>query len=292
MLEKFCIYGRGGLGDTIKRYFGYGDGWEYLEPFKARFPDCEIKYVALSANPFAADFYKPHPLIDSVQQGAWSHPQRPCTIIHHYKNDHKLLMNSNKIKTLKPKVQDRVYLTNEDEAIVNAISSDGPYVVLHPFSSTKMRMVMPVEEYYPLVDRIKRDGFKVVVVGANWIKSKSHEPQKEMKDEFYHDAINLIDKANPRAVVGLILKAACLIAVRSFCFSTTISGKVKSILLVSSPKSMNRKYFTPKQNHQNLLESGWDKRTVNRNIGVVGVDNHDFKKARDQIAGHLKNMIS
>ena len=67
--HQFCICPMGGLGDTIKKYFGagrHGDGWEYLTSLKQKYPDSVVKLVTLCANDQAAKHYLHHPHIDCI----------------------------------------------------------------------------------------------------------------------------------------------------------------------------------------------------------------------------------
>lgn len=80
--HKFCIFARGGLGDTIKRYFGTGpngDGWEYLIPIKEKYPDAIIKLITFSANSQTPHFHFHHPLIDENSSKEMAPPPAPMS---------------------------------------------------------------------------------------------------------------------------------------------------------------------------------------------------------------------
>lgn len=304
--HKFCFYTRGGLGDSIKKYLGedtHGDGWEYLIPLKEKYPNSIIKLITFSANSQTPKFHKYHPLIDCIYQGKWRHPQRPCKIVDKVKGDgFKLVklsssneLNKKVISDLTPVRQNQFYYSQKDLEFINQITNEGRFVVLHPFAGDLARIVMPIKEYFPLVKQITELGVNVVVVGANWHKPHTIYGSCQLDEKFpfnYPGLINLIDKANPRVVAGLIHKAVCLISVRSYCFSMTKSGKIKSILLVSHPKNKERTYFVPNQTRNNLISPlfGWDPDNIDNNINIIGAD-YDYNLTRREILKHLKRYI-
>lgn len=302
--KKFCIYAMGGLGDTIKKYLGcetHGIGWEYVSSIKSKYPDAIIKLVVLSCNNQSAEFYRYHPLVDCIVAGPWTHEQwlnnkRSKALLDDLKKDREntgyALIDGSNFDSIPQK---DFYLGENDKNIVGNVTKKGKYVVLHPFASEQSRMVMPIREYFPLVDMIyKNFGFNTVVVGANWTKEWTQFNEKHSLKETFnlkHDKlINTIGTANARAVAGLILSAEHLITVRSFCFSMTKCGRIDTSLLVSDERSKNPKYFTPRATIENIKGSsfGWSDNSIER-IKAIGAD-YDYDYSRNEIINNIKRL--
>lgn len=303
---RYCIYGRGGLGDTLRGYYWSGsevdkdtffDGWQYLKPLKNRYPKAVIRYIAFTANPHTANIYKFHPHINQVIQGPWLDPRRPRHNIQKYiklctKGGFRLLYKDSIIKSLKPARQKRFYFNPRDKLQISRIMNRNEYVVIHPFSGEPGRMVMPIKQYIPVVKRVIKKGLTPVIIGGSYIKTL-HNAEK-MNENFNCDikgVINLVNKINPRVAIGLILNAKCTIGVRSFSFSVSKSGLTKSILLVSSPNNNHRTYFTPHQTIGNIKTMGWEDNVIESNIRVIGVDNSNYPWVNNMIMRCLNDLI-
>jgi hypothetical protein len=70
----------------------------------------------------------------------------------------------------------------------------------------------------------------------------------------------------------------------------TKSERIKSIVLVSSPKAKAPKYLTVNQSLDNMLAWGWSKENLSKNIVVVGVD-HNSEDARKHILKNFKAFL-
>jgi hypothetical protein len=280
---------------------GQTNGWEYLTSLKRKFPQAVVKHLALSSNGETTHFFRHHPLIDEFETGMWADPRKPGYKAFKYCGNYRLLMADTNyedpiISKLDIIPQRTFYLSNQDKEMVAEIAGGGPYVVLHPFAGGTTRMVMPIEQYFPLIPALRDLGIRVVVVGANWQKDGGVAEQgfavgkpKLMRELFQYRGeglVNLIDKVNAMVVVGLLLRAVCLVSVRSFCFSATRSGLVNSVLLVSDPSHV--RYMTPRQTYNNLLDFGWRESILDRKIKIIGMNN--FSDTRDKIIESVKRF--
>jgi hypothetical protein len=282
-MKKFYISVRGGLGDTIRRYISGGDGWEYLSDLKEKLPDSRIKLIVMSSNPQATEFFKYHPLIDETVVGPWLNPNIKSDKAQEYAGDYIKLLGNPVLKTLKKELTGKVYLGPREEETISEIIGNKKFVLIHPFSSENRKMALPIEEYFPFVDKmIDTLGFNVMVVGADWIETRNG-PAKKIREEFPYERpglINLINKTNSRTTISLVQKAVGLITVRSFCFSSTISGKIKTILLV--PPQGCKTYLGPSRTLGNLKQLKWPL----GQISIIGVTKN-YNTVRQKMIGAL-----
>jgi ADP-heptose:LPS heptosyltransferase len=271
-MKRFFIYAKGGLGDIIRRYCQGQDGWAYLPALKKKFPDARIRLVVLSHNLQAAEFFKHHPMIDEIVTGPWENPNLKKTNAAHYATGYQKLIGSTYLKVLTPSKHMRVYLDQQDENFVKSIASQGNFIVIHPFASQSRKIVWPIKEYFPLVDQLIDElKFNVIIIGANWTCNRG-KPTNIIEQFPYNreGLFNLIDKTNSRTAIRLVQKAKKLISVRSFCFSSTITGNIKATLLVGGGAYLNRPATI-----RNLKAWGWGSLNQIKVVDITGKQNPD-----------------
>jgi len=288
-MKTVCIYGKGGLGDTLKGYFWTGqedeglfdDGWQYVEAIKKSHPEVVIKYIAMSANQYSAEFYRHHPCIDEVVQGEWLDPRVPDdgAKIRKYLGD-AVLLSQFGFKGLKPKRQNKLYLGPDDLQMIGKISALGKYVVVHPFSGGEKRMVMPIQGYVPIIRRLVHIlGVPVVVIGGNYTK-KLNKPVHKC-DSFDHGVdgmVNLVNQTNLRVAAQIILNAMCTVSVRSFSCALSKSGLTKSVVLVSS-----KSYMSKKETINSIKSMGWEEHVIDKNMRIIDVGKSCNEKIIDGV---------
>lgn len=284
--RKFFIYTQGGLGDTIRKYFNGQEEWQYLPALKKKFPDVKIKLIIMSHNPQAIEFFRYHPLIDEIVCGPWEDPNIEETAAGLYAGDYQQLQGNSILDGLEAATCNKVYLNEKDKDFVSQITEGSKFIVLHPFASQQRKIVFPIKEYFPLVDELIDDlGFNVIIIGANWTSTKKQN-QRHLSEQFPYDrdgVINLINKTNSRTAIRLVQKAEGLISVRSFCFSSTISGNIKATLLVGGS------YLGVPATIQNLNNWGWP--TLDK-IQVIGINKKsDLAATRTKILNFHKGLV-
>jgi len=256
-MSKFFIYIRGGLGDTIRRYTSGGDGWEYLSSLKEKFPETKIRLIVMSSNPQTAEFFKYHPLIDNIVIGKWENPNQKTKHINEYCDDYIKLLGNPILDGLEKQPTGKVYLDSEDKKTILNVTKEEKYIVIHPFASENRKITLPIKEYFPLVDDIIDNlNLRVIVIGADWIQTRAGAP-KVIKEKFPYNRpglVNLTNKINSRVATFLVQKSYGLIATRSYCFSSTVSGNIKAVLLVA--EDYDKSYPGVKWTIQNLKQWG------------------------------------
>jgi hypothetical protein len=211
---KILLTFNGGLGDVMNDYFRSRE-WGVLRKFKER-DNPEIKVIAYSHNSNSSEFLKYCPFVDSIETGP------------------ALYLNLTKANTLReylsplyPEWQfmgeayyhwrditperPKIYLDEEDEAIVKEVKDMGEYIVYHPFVDTLERLCLSPDGYrqlaYRIADELQRP---VIVMGA------THERSIREADSDIHQYEKLIEnfESDREDIISLTNKISCRAAAK------------------------------------------------------------------------------
>lgn len=198
----------GGLGDCLNTFFSGGP--TYAQGIKDTNTDAIIHVLCCSSNSSILDVFERHPAFDKaiLVKPFEANAQEAIATLeadgfrpwHQVYHQHLLKHDPQK-----------VYLSAAEEAQVEAIRQQGPYVVVHPFNSagtgiTAKHFNVPTD-YNKIIGQIIDAGYNLVQIGHNW----THNPTGNLQtEEFNYDHpkfINLVNKFNLRMMARLVMGA-------------------------------------------------------------------------------------
>lgn len=218
---NFYIHAGGGVGDMIKHYFWGHHGWQYIESLKKKLPESKIKLFITCCNPAGTEIFKYHPLISEQKVLPWVNPNLPWK---DKDKETKGYTNLNQvpdyIKDIEVKKPGIMYLSEEDKIQIDKYKPKGNYVVIHPFSGEKNRMVMSTESYVNVAKKIVKEfNCKVVILGGTSTRTIGTRCLTLNEDFPYEDKniINLVNKTTIRTGVRITAGARYFLGTNS-CF--------------------------------------------------------------------------
>lgn len=233
----FALAG-GGLGDIY--YSCLVGDWTYFEDIKEKSPDTKIHAVMSCTNSLGIEFPKYNPYIDRLEDKQ-EKDRNGCPLTDFMGEGYVRLSGA---ITRHLEKRDGLFLGDEDKRFMAETNKKlgNKYIVLHPFSgdmrrgrrpipegNTASRFVLPIDEYYPLVDKLIGLGYKVVVVGGNKPNTPSYEKQ-EYFDYQPAGLVNLIDQVNSRTAAALIKNASGWVGTYSCYCAIAWWSKIRTVL--------------------------------------------------------------
>jgi len=194
----------GGLGDVFYTYVKGQNGWGYLQSLKETYPNTKVLAMCSTHNPQTVEFIKLNPYIDEIKEFGWV---LDATELWENNREDSIRLDKQKgfLKNLEQK-KPKLYLEQEENDLIKSISSQGDFVLMHPFAGEPHRRVLPAEEYVPLIDKII-DHLKmnVVLIGGSYTRSnRIHKESKNEELEYEREGLfNLIGKGNSRICMTL-----------------------------------------------------------------------------------------
>jgi len=246
-MNKYYAHAMGGLGDYFVQYFGrhpFQSDLAYLKAIKLCDPECYIKLISHTSLPNQIlDFFEFNPWIDEIQILPWRNPnvrkRGPCP--HEQQEAGKQyfkLSTQAKAIGLKRIKQLEIFTCSKDDRQLEAIVKQGPFILLHPFSTDPNRIALTSLQYRKLIQKaIDKFNCNIIIVGKSHIKN--HNNKKLVRQEevvFNHPkVINLINKTNIRVSAKLAFLAEVTIANVSM-YNGVLCGGTKPLLLLNRIK--------------------------------------------------------
>jgi len=190
----------GGLGDVFWLYLGGHNGWQYLESLKQQSPKTKIKVLSATHNPQTEELLKYNPHISEFREFGWSLDGNTI-----WNKEKGSAIHIDSIKRQLKKIENNIYLTQEDKELVDKISTNS-YIFIHPFAGEWTRCGLKAEEYIPIIDcLLDKTELNIVVVGSSYTRQnrKKGFPQEEVFNYKRNRLYNLVGKTNARVCAAL-----------------------------------------------------------------------------------------
>jgi len=180
----------GGLGDIIQTYLSNpvnpegnnGDDrfpssnptmslwFRRLRSFKDINPDEGVRVVIMSHNPYAHELFTYHPYIDDIEMWKWGLDIEMGNILDEKYGKDGCIHAVYKYEDYKVG-HPTIYLSDNEQRMFDKIKNAGCYILVHPFAGAALRMPLGLGEYFRIIKRVLKMGYRVIVVGTSYSKN-------------------------------------------------------------------------------------------------------------------------
>lgn len=239
----------GGAGDFVFNYF-MSYPWRCIPTIKHHFSDCKIVAVLACHQPSVGELIYTNPEIDGVMAYRWVPPGHP----QEYGWKHMVAGQDlgewaahNNIREAQDHgLEHKVWLTPEEESLLEDIRGQGKYVVIHPFAGLPHRgcrphpydgeyKCYPDYKYIQSANYLAKKGYRVYIIGRS--SRDGHDLLRDKKEELIpYDGepllpgvVDLINKVSFRVNVELTRRANGFLGTHSSMLSAAWTADVPSV---------------------------------------------------------------
>lgn len=179
----------GGLGDILRVYLSGNQGFHWCQPLWGKMEHWiregnRLRIVVSSHNSFAANFFEYIPWVDAILRVPWRH-ENSIEVADFLKGFQRLPFHElNRLTSHLSWMMPKVYLSQDEKRLFKELTSS-EYIFLYPFGGYGSRI--SVESYLPLIERILKGGFKVIIGGGTHTRITGGIDDKFMKETIDFD---------------------------------------------------------------------------------------------------------
>lgn len=230
IVKKASVLIGGGLGDCIWGYFT-SEEWKKLLSVKLK-NNLHVTCYVHSLNDQAIDLVKLNPHVNQIVVEPYMVPvSRDVPSLKHVFD----LQQYDEIPM-------PIYLTLEENLILEKVKSHGEYIVIHPFAGEEERVWKSYVSQ--VVHSIVKRNFNVVIVGGNSIR-KNYESITENIEEEFPRTFNFVNNISVRLCCELIRNCKYFIGSHS-CYLTAAWGHSIPAMCITNDCLMG--YMIPHEN--------------------------------------------